>query len=115
MAAPVNVVVVFAKSTGAVNAASDDFCHFVTFPVFPVRVKFAGVVPVQMVWLADIVPPSAVAATVISWDSPAVLTLQGAASTILTQYVVVVVGLIYIEETDCPAITAEPIVDPVPH
>jgi hypothetical protein len=65
MAAPVNVAVEFIISVGVVNAASDDFCHFVMVPVFPVKVKVAGVVPEQIVCPDDTVPPVGRGVTVI--------------------------------------------------
>ncbi len=49
MVAPVNVADVLAISIGEVKAASDDFCHFKTVPVLPLKVRFAGEVPLHIV------------------------------------------------------------------
>ena len=57
MVAPVNVVLVPLISVGDVNATSVDFCHLVTLPVLPLKVRFAGVVPEQMVCADATVPP----------------------------------------------------------
>ena len=60
MLAPVNVVEVTAMSIGTVNASSDDFCHFTTVPILPLKVRFAGEVPEQIVWFGATAPPTVV-------------------------------------------------------
>ena len=62
--APLKVVLVPAISVGDVKAASLDFCHLVTLPVFPLRVRSDGWLPVQIVCGDDTVPPTEAAATV---------------------------------------------------
>ena len=44
---------------------SVELCHLVTLPVIPLTLKSAGVLPEQIVWLADAVPPTLVGLTVI--------------------------------------------------
>ena len=63
--APDKVFDVTAMSVGIVNPASVDFCHFTTLPVLPLRVRSAGEVPEQIVWLEDTVPPTEVGSTVM--------------------------------------------------
>jgi len=50
--------------TGAVNNKSLDFSHFKTLPVFPVKARFAGFVPEQIVCAEDTVPPTVSGSTV---------------------------------------------------
>ena len=40
-----------------------------TLPVFPVKIRFAGVLPEQIVWFAETVPPTDVGSTVIIADA----------------------------------------------
>ena len=47
--APDKVVDVPEISVGEENPISDAFCHFTTFPVFPLSIRSAGVVPEQIV------------------------------------------------------------------
>ena len=63
--APLKVVEAAAIVIGAVKAKSVDFSHLTTLPVWPARVKLAGVEPEQMVWLAEAVPPTEVGFIVI--------------------------------------------------
>src|SRR6185436_7595784 len=67
--APVSVVVVLAISVGNVNAASLDFCHFATLPVCPLNVRFAGLVPLQIVCAEATVPPTLAGFTVMTTSS----------------------------------------------
>ena len=65
MAAPDSVVVVLEISvTLEEKSATVDFCHFVTLPVSPLRLRPAGVLPLHMVCEDDTVPPTEVALTV---------------------------------------------------
>ena len=49
MVVPNNVVEVPGMSVGKVNPASSDFCQCKTLPVLPLRVRLAGLLPVQIV------------------------------------------------------------------
>ncbi|MNY16944.1 hypothetical protein D3C86_1502380 [compost metagenome] len=66
----VSVVVVTAISVGLVNAALLAFCHLTTLPVLPVRVRLAGLVPLQIVCAAETVPPTVVAYRAKSAELP---------------------------------------------
>ena len=46
---PVNVVVVIAIVTGVVKNESLAFSHLTTVPVFPLKVRLAGFVPMHIV------------------------------------------------------------------
>jgi hypothetical protein len=63
MVAPVSVVVVLAMLVIEAKFEVVDFSHLTTEPVSPLKVKFAGVVPLQMVWSAEIDPPTVVGLT----------------------------------------------------
>ena len=63
MVEPSKVVDVPAMSDGVVKARSDAFCHFVTFPVLPLKVRLAGELPEQMVCAVETVPPTEVGLT----------------------------------------------------
>jgi hypothetical protein len=66
MAAPVNVVVVFARSvTEAEKSLTVDFCHLTTDPDCPLSVRSFGVLPLQIVWLDETAPPTAAGSTEI--------------------------------------------------
>src|SRR6185436_4187583 len=67
--APVSVVVVLAMSVGNVNAASLDFCHFTTLPVCALKVRSAGLLPLQIVCAEATVPPTLTGSTVILTDA----------------------------------------------
>ena len=55
--------------TETVKFRSEADCHFTTVPTFPAKVKSAGAVPWQMVWLAETVPPTDVGLTVMVTDA----------------------------------------------
>ena len=61
--APLKVVEATAIFMGEVKARVVDFSHLTTLPTIPVRVKSAGALPLQMVWLAATVPPTDVRST----------------------------------------------------
>ena len=65
MVAPLNVPEVTARFIGLLKAMSDDFSQRTTLPVLPTRVRLFGVLPLQMVWLAETVPPMEAVLTVI--------------------------------------------------
>ena len=58
MVEPNNMVEVSVISTGIVKAKSVDFCHFITEPILPVNMRFAGKVPEQIVCADETVPPT---------------------------------------------------------
>ncbi len=49
IAALVNVLLVFKISVGTSKSEVEAFCHFKIFPVLPLNVRSAGVLPAQMV------------------------------------------------------------------
>lgn len=55
--APVNVVVVLLISIGVLKLASLDFCHLITEPNCPERIKSAGCMPEHIVCEEDNEPP----------------------------------------------------------
>ena len=65
--APVRVVDVIGMASGAVKAASSDFSHFTTLPVWPLNTKFAGFVPEQISCSEAMLPPTEAGLTVISF------------------------------------------------
>jgi hypothetical protein len=64
MVEPSRVVEVMAIVIGVVKPESDAFSQRITDPVFPLRVRSAGVPPEQIVWAEATVPPTEVALTV---------------------------------------------------
>ena len=58
MELPNNVVDVPAMSVGEVNPASADFCQCKTAPVLPLKVRFSGELPEQIVCAEATAPPT---------------------------------------------------------
>ena len=90
------VVVVTAISVDVVKALSDDFCHLVTAPVLPDKVKDAAEVPEQIVWLALNMPPTDTGLTFIKTEDELAV----------AQVPFLITALKYVDDVNAPIVGA---------